>query len=181
MEMPRREELAEIQKAQGADSVFNEQGMPVSSEQEIKSEGGVEVENRNNTDQTGSTKQEYDKVHVPEGTKNKETEEKLNQAKNLLLNSFGNIEKTEVRGNYHVQSKETEATLDAIKGALKDPDIDQGALADDFFENTIGKDFMNNRQAYKVYTELKGTEFAQRFKELESERLKKAGFGEFNL
>jgi len=111
----------------------------------------------------------------------KETEEKLNQAKKLLLDSFGNIEKTEVRGNYHVQSRETEATLDEIKSVLKDPSIDQKALADDFFENTIVKDFTSNKQAYKVYRELKGTEFAQRFKELESERLKKAGFGEFRL
>src|SRR3989344_2816941 len=102
--------------------------------------------------------------HGSAGIDNKETEEKLNQAKKPLLDSFGNIEKTEVRGNYHVQSRETEATL-----------------ADDFFENTIVKDFTSNKQAYKVYRELKGTEFAQRFKELESERLKKAGFGEFRL
>ncbi|MDO8569875.1 MAG: hypothetical protein Q7R89_03860 [bacterium] len=170
-EMPTPEEIKGIQEVQGTESGLDERGLPI--------DGSVEVKNINNADKTGPTKQEYDKV--PEGINNKETEEKLNQAKDLLLNSFGNIEKTEVRGNYHVQSKETEETLDAIKGALKDPDIDQRALADDFFENTIGKDFTNNRQAYKVYLELKGTKFAQRFKELESARLKKAGFGEFTL
>ncbi|OGF74175.1 hypothetical protein A2W48_01075 [Candidatus Giovannonibacteria bacterium RIFCSPHIGHO2_12_44_12] len=133
----------------------------------------------------GQVKKQHAKIEMLEhgsaGIDNKETEEKLNQAKKLLLDSFGNIEKTEVRGNYHVQSRETEATLDEIKSVLKDPSIDQKALADDFFENTIVKDFTSNKQAYKVYRELKGTEFAQRFKELESERLKKAGFGEFRL
>ncbi len=59
--------------------------------------------------------------------------------------------------------------------------LDQSTLAQKFFDDTIGRNISNNEGAYMVYKLLKGTEFSSKFKELESARLKSAGFGEFTL
>jgi len=59
--------------------------------------------------------------------------------------------------------------------------LNQAKLAEDFFEETIGQNISNIPKAYSVYGLLKGTEFSKRFKELESARLKKAGYSELTL
>src|SRR3989344_1323197 len=190
-----QEEMAKIQKEQGdAQDVFDEQGKPRETGAE-KGEAAYSGLESPKNEELVNLDSERNKLNDLVERKEKIQEEataSINKLRELReSNGFPpNDEKTasqkafeeaEVHGNYHVQSRETEATLDEIKSVLKDPSIDQKALADDFFENTIVKDFTSNKQAYKVYRELKGTEFAQRFKELESERLKKAGFGEFRL
>lgn len=58
--------------------------------------------------------------------------------------------------------------------------VDQKKLAESFFGKTIGEDF-NTHDAYQVYLALKGTEFSNTFKELESARLKEGGYGEFKI
>lgn len=55
-------------------------------------------------------------------------------------------------------------------------ETDQEALAQQFFNNTIGRN-----GTYNVYALLKGTKFAEKFRELEDQRLKKAGHDGFNL
>lgn len=57
-------------------------------------------------------------------------------------------------------------------------DADQEALAKDYFDKTIGESISNNSEAYKVYQSLNGTAFANKFKELEHERLIAAGYPE---
>jgi len=138
--------------------------------------------------QAEKDQKEYDKVLAKikggQGTQEKADEkniEKVNRVKALLRDAFQNIEKVEYKGNYARMAKETTTTIETIREILKDNNIDQKVLADDFFENTIGTNILFIPNAYKVYLELKGTEFAQRFKELEDRRLKEAGFGGFNL
>jgi hypothetical protein len=58
---------------------------------------------------------------------------------------------------------------------------EQSEVAEKFFNETIGKAIMNNRGAYKVYGMLKGTPFANKFKELESDRLTSAGYTPLSL
>jgi hypothetical protein len=60
------------------------------------------------------------------------------------------------------------------------PKVDQGKLAEDFFSSTTAQQ-NGIHEAYQVYLALKDTEFARRFKELESLRLKESGQGEFTL
>jgi len=57
---------------------------------------------------------------------------------------------------------------------------EQSAVAEKFFNNTI-IERADTRGAYKVYGMLKGTDFAARFKELESERLVSAGYAPLAL
>lgn len=67
--------------------------------------------------------------------------------------------------------------LDPIKSALQKLNTEeQIALADWFFEITIWHHISNNRNAYKVYYVFKGTSFSTRFHELETTRLKNAGY-----
>jgi len=70
-------------------------------------------------------------------------------------------------------------TVAEIKEVFKN--ADQAKLAEEFFSETIGKDISNNSRAYNVYGLLKGTEFANKFKDLENNRLMRAGAGEFTL
>ena len=59
----------------------------------------------------------------------------------------------------------------------------QKALAKEFFESTILKNFSSEtvRSAYEVYAQLKGTEFSNTFRELESNRLVEAGYSPLTL
>lgn len=60
--------------------------------------------------------------------------------------------------------------------------MEQKELAIDFFDDTIGRNISNNKNAYSVYGVFKNTPFGEKFKQLEDERLKAAGFGGgFNL
>lgn len=60
----------------------------------------------------------------------------------------------------------------------------QEELAQGFFDRVIGNEGMpktHPQEAYSVYQKLKGTPFAEKFKTLEDRRLKKFGFGPFDL
>jgi hypothetical protein len=57
----------------------------------------------------------------------------------------------------------------------------QVALAEEYFDKTIGTSISDNKFAYPVYQALKGTDFARRFAELEDARLKAAGYAGFSL
>lgn len=58
---------------------------------------------------------------------------------------------------------------------------DQEKMATNFFNDTIGRDISNNKNAYIVYGVFKNTPFGQKFKQLEDDRLKKAGYAGFTL
>lgn len=58
---------------------------------------------------------------------------------------------------------------------------EQRAAAERFFSSTVGENVDVARKAYNVYMMLRGSEFANRFKELEDARLRSAGFGGFKL
>src|SRR3989344_1601787 len=203
-----QEEMAKIQKEQGdAQDVFDEQGKPretgaekgeaaYSGLESPKNEELVNLDSERNklndlverkekiqeeaTASINKLRELRESNGFPPNDEKTASQKAFEEAEGQVKKQHAKIEMLE-HGSAGIDNKETEETLDEIKSVLKDPSIDQKALADDFFENTIVKDFTSNKQAYKVYRELKGTEFAQRFKELESERLKKAGFGEFRL
>ncbi|MBX9809070.1 hypothetical protein K2X92_01645, partial [Candidatus Gracilibacteria bacterium] len=100
----------------------------------------------------------------------------------------GNIEslKTDILRNLYLRTESFDPfvgsypnskVLDPIKSALQKLNTEeQIALADWFFEITIGHHISNNRNAYKVYYVFKGTSFSTRFHELETTRLKNAGY-----
>lgn len=118
---------------------------------------------------------------VVEGEK---SHEDAKEAKNLLKNLFNDAD-SNTRGRSFNPfesgnvSEEQRESIDKLTNLFKS--LDQTALAQEFFDDTIGKRIDNNKAAYMVYGLFKGTEFSSKFKELESARLKRAGFGEFTL
>jgi hypothetical protein len=66
--------------------------------------------------------------------------------------------------------------------AAQNPQV-QKDLAKEFFESTIGSHLSTQTvtSAYEVYAQLKGTEFSNTFRELESERLMAAGYSPLTL
>ncbi len=110
--------------------------------------------------------------------------EDAKEAKNLLKSLFNDAD-SNTRGRSFNPfesgnvSEEQEGSINKLRTLFKS--LDQAALAQEFFDDTIGKRIDNNKAAYMVYGLFKGTEFASKFKELESARLKRAGFGEFTL
>lgn len=97
----------------------------------------------------------------------------------LLGKLFRAAESGELDPSWGRTSKELEASRGELKQLLAT--ADQRAIAEHFFNETIGRDIGNNKAAYHVYQYLKGTEFAERFHELEDERLKAAGYQGFSL
>ena len=73
-------------------------------------------------------------------------------------------------------SPTAKAGVDELKALL--PKIDQRKLAEDFFDMPLSQ---RGQGFLQVYLALKGTEFSNRFKELESARLKEGGYGEFTI
>lgn len=122
---------------------------------------------------------EQAEVEVPE----KKESEKYSRAEGLLMELFAEGQAGR-RGSNPFEggvSKKFSGAAEELREIFKDGQINQKELAAEFFNNTIGRDIRNNGGAYKVYGLLKGTEFADTFRELESQRLKEAGFGEFKL
>jgi hypothetical protein len=111
-------------------------------------------------------------------TKN-ENKEYYEEAKNLLNNLFDDGKKEELDPFWNRVSEEQEKDANKLKELFKE--LNQSSLAQEFFNETIGKSISNNKGAYMVYGLLKGTEFANKFKELESARLEKEGYGKFDL
>lgn len=73
------------------------------------------------------------------------------------------------------ESKEkVSALVDDLKSRLEA--LNQDALAENFFSETIGGGRLNTADAYPVYVLLKGTRFAEKFAELEDTRLKAVGY-----
>lgn len=84
--------------------------------------------------------------------------------------------------NYMGKAENLPQVIETVK-ALSD--ADQEALAQDYFDKTIGKSISDNKYAYEVYLKLKGTAFARKFHDLEDARLKASGpegfYAGFNL
>ena len=105
-----------------------------------------------------------------------ENEKLYDEANHLLKNLF------DARGLdpfWGAVPKECEDAANRLREIFKT--LDQAALAQKFFDDTIGRRIDNNKQAYMVYGLLKGTAFANKFKELESARLKRAGYSELTI
>ena len=82
----------------------------------------------------------------------------------------------------HTRNEETKMSLQEAKKNMDDLNpAEQEALAEEFYNSTIGKHITNNKDAYNVYLNFKGTSFAERFKQLEDKRLKEAGYDGFNI
>ena len=114
----------------------------------------------------------------------KETEKRIEQAESLLMALFKEADGAQngfdpFNGIYNGRSSEMLKNVKDILNALTPSD--QENLASAFFEKTILADIVNNRKAYPVYGALKGTSFAEKFKQLENDRLQAAGFGSFDL
>ena len=102
---------------------------------------------------------------------NVEQSEKINEAKNILMQLFDKAGWT----SFSELMNKSENILDGLS------DGEQEKLANEFFNDTIGKTISNNRGAYQVYGEFKGTAFAKKFAKLEDGRLKRAGYAGFVL
>lgn len=75
-----------------------------------------------------------------------------------------------------------DSLMNPAQEALKNlSPADQEKMASDFFNDTIGRNISNNKNAYKVYAMFKSTPFGQKFKQLEDTRLKEAGYSGFTL
>ncbi len=74
-------------------------------------------------------------------------------------------------------TKTAQAEIAAAKEALEAlTEEEQGVVAESFFNSTIGESIANNGDVYKVCKTLSGTPFAEKVKQLESDRLESAGF-----
>lgn len=117
---------------------------------------------------------EEKKMDTPKGLEAKGVAS--DEAKSILREAFASIQ------NSHDGPPSNPGALRLLRVQLeKGGELSQQKLAEDFFAETIGKRIDNNLGAYRVYQALKGTPFAERFKELEDKRLKDAGYGGFNL
>lgn len=117
---------------------------------------------------------------VEDGSEDKDKKvEKYGRAAHLLKDLFTQAEGGWLDPFWNRVSKAHEEVEKELLTIFKD--IDQRALAESFFNDTIGQSLDNVKSAYMVYKLLKGTEFANKFKELESARLRKAGYSELNI
>ena len=144
-------------------------------------EGGIAGE------QTGVEAPDSEKPQPPEETIGGEAEgevsekkesEKSKRALELLMELFdaGQVDRPGSNPFGRGLSEECSGAKEELKRIFEEEGIDQEGLAQNFFDDTIGQGIKNNNGAYKVYKMLKGTRFADKFRELEDQRLKEAGY-----
>lgn len=105
--------------------------------------------------------------------------EKLERANQLLKELFVDGKRGSLDPFGNIVSKQQMAKVEEFRSIRSE--LDQSTLAQKFFDDTIGQNILNNKGAYMVYKLFKGSEFSDKFKELENARLEAAGYGEFNL
>lgn len=76
------------------------------------------------------------------------------------------------------EGPELDSTIATIKGFDTQT---QEKLAQNFFDNTIGRNISSTANAYKVYMEFTKCDFQEKFRDLEDARLKRAGYAGFTL
>ncbi|EKE20250.1 MAG: hypothetical protein ACD_8C00033G0002 [uncultured bacterium] len=112
-----------------------------------------------------------------EGALATESSEKINNANLEMLRLFGEGDKIDPSWGRDPGELLTPARR-SLEGMN---DEDQEKVATEFFNKTIGRDISNNRYAYHVYRHFKSGAFGQKFKQLEDDRLKAAGYAGFKL
>ncbi len=108
-----------------------------------------------------------------EGALAAEGSKKINDAKNAIWRIYKEGDKV----NPSWGKMPEDSLMNPAKEALENlSPADQEKVATDFFNDTIGKNISNNKDAYSVYGVFKNTPFGQKFKQLEDKRLKEAEF-----
>jgi hypothetical protein len=155
-----------------------------------KEDGGLEGNKINYTPEgeTGAVYQLYEADFVKlkqqgvldsyEGALSAEKSKNVDNAKLAMLSMYMQGEQFDPAWNKYPEDSLIDSAQEALE-SLSSPD--QEKMAIEFFNDTIGRDISNNKNAYKVYMMFKGTAFGQKFKQLEDARLKEAGFSGFTL
>ncbi len=113
-----------------------------------------------------------------EGTLVAEKSRNVDDAKLAMLRMYMQGEQFDPAWNKYPEDSLMNSAQEALKNLSS---ADQEKMATEFFNDTIGRNISNNKNAYKVYMMFKGTSFGQKFQQLEDARLKEAGYAGFTL
>lgn len=108
-----------------------------------------------------------------EGALANESLEKINEAKISMLRLYNEGDKFNPWSGTWPSNELMSPAEKALEGMGQK---DQEQVASDFFDATIGRSILNNKNAYMAYGLFSKTPFGQKFRQLEDDRLKAAGF-----
>jgi hypothetical protein len=112
--------------------------------------------------------------------KNIESIKKMDEGKIKLMGLF--LKGEHINPTYGITDNVAQMLVSDTKNYMNSlSPTEQENLAQEFYDSSIGKAPENNRDAYYVYLNFKGTPFGNKFSQLENQRLKEAGAGEFKL
>lgn len=112
-------------------------------------------------------------IDLYEGALANESLEKINETKLSMLRLYSEGDRFNPWNGRWPADELMTPTKKALEGMSQE---DQEKVAVDFFDATIGRSILNNKNAYMVYGVFSKTPFGQKFRQLEDERLKNAGF-----